>query len=64
VALPLLEGKEIAHNLDGSLTIEDAARAAEADPDCCGFVRQISENWYYWKRVGTGFSRVFRQVLS
>jgi hypothetical protein len=61
VALPMFEGKEISNNLDGTLSIAEAARAAESDPDCCGFVRQIPENWYYWKRAGTGFSRIFRQ---
>ena len=41
VALPLFEGKEISHDLGGTLSIEQAASAAEADPECCGFVRQV-----------------------
>mmetsp|Transcript_14393 Transcript_14393/g.11870 ORF Transcript_14393/g.11870 Transcript_14393/m.11870 type:complete len:133 (+) Transcript_14393:3-401(+) len=47
--------------MDGVLTVQEAARAAESDPQCCGFVRQVTENWYYWKRAETGFSRIFRQ---
>jgi hypothetical protein len=36
-------------------------RAAEANTCCCGFVRQVEKNWYYWKRCGSGFSRIFRR---
>ena len=34
-------------------------KRAEGELDCCGFVRH-SNNWVYYKRRGTGFSRIFR----
>ena len=61
VALPMYEGHEIVNNLESRLTVQEAARAAEDDVECCGFVRQVTENWFYWKRAGTGMSRIFRQ---
>ena len=58
--LPILEGEEMFHDIEGSLTVEKAQEMAEENADCCGFVRHARENWFYFKRCGTGFSRVFR----
>ena len=61
VALPVLEGQEMAADMTGTLSVQEAALRAENDPLCCGFVRQVTENVFYWKRAGSGFSRIFRQ---
>ena len=58
--LPILEGEEMFHDIEGSLTVEKAQEMAEENADCCGFVRHARENWFYFKRCGTGFSRVLR----
>ena len=47
--------------MTGTLSIQEAALRAEKDPLCCGFVRQVPENVFYWKRAGSGFCRIFRQ---
>ena len=47
--------------MTGTLSVQEAALRAENDPLCCGFVRQVTENVFYWKRAGSGFSRIFRQ---
>jgi hypothetical protein len=58
-ALPVCEGEEIECDDQGTLTLDEAVRMAEANAGCCAFVRNVERNWYFWKRADTGFEPDF-----
>ena len=58
-ALPVCEGEEIECDEQGTLTLDEAVRMAEANAGCCAFVRHVERNWFFWKRADTGFEPDF-----